>query len=107
MDRICGGHLSRTGRPFSEDLPLIVQLGSVAAFWTYASVLVIGAPIYFFLRSRGLTSFWLAPLVGFFVGGAVATAMVGAQLASIVGGPPGALVGTVLWLIGRPDRQAR
>jgi hypothetical protein len=95
------------GQQFPQYLQVVVLVASLGAFYACAGVFIIGAPIYFFLRARKLTAFWIAPVVGFVVGGMVMSAMLGAKAALVVGGPLGALVGTVLWLIGRPDRQTQ
>src|SRR5262249_51178478 len=69
---------------------------------------------YLFLRARKLTAFWIAPTVGFIVGAATwcATfALFGLSLkfAHVLegGGLLGGVVGTILWLIARPDRQTQ
>jgi len=79
----------------------------IIAFNAYASTFIIGAPVYLFLRARGLTAFWIAPAIGFAVGILVTAPIFGMQLAATVVGPLGAAVGAVLWLIDRPDRRAQ
>lgn len=75
---------------------------SISALCTYIGVIVFGVPIYLFLRAYGLTAFWIAPVVGF-MAGALMLSIFGATPALMVGGPLGAVVGTILWLIARPD----
>jgi hypothetical protein len=81
---------------------------------SYAGTFLFGVPIYLFLRARKLTAFWIAPLVGFIVGATTwcATfALFGLSLkfahALEGGGLLGAVVGTILWLIARPDRKVQ
>ena len=120
------------------EVPSLYYFGLlIAAAVSYAAMLLVGAPIYMLLRSRGWSAFWLAPVVGMMSGVIIATALVmifplalksetlmsavarvangahggevfivGPGAAAVLVGPSmlGALVGTVLWLIGRPDR---
>jgi hypothetical protein len=88
----------------------------------YAGTLAFGIPAFLFLRARRWTAFWIAPVFGF-LGGALAwwifwsipwttgTLRVEpvwnlSSLREVLWpyGPLGALVGTLLWLIARPDR---
>ena len=48
----------------------------VALIVSYVGVLLVGAPVYMMLRSRGWSDFWLAPVVGLVAGVTVATALV-------------------------------
>jgi hypothetical protein len=89
-------------------------------------VAVFGTPVFLLLRASKLTTFWIAPLLGFAIG--VATWLIFVILFSLSLGngwsftsheladnsahlwaflPTGALgaaVGATLWLIARPDR---
>lgn len=101
----------------------------VAAITAYAGTFFFGLPAYLFLRARKWTSFWIAPVVGF-VGGSLAYCVfivvfavsLGNNLSSVMAGfanpsglrdllwpigPEGAVVGSLLWLIARPDRATR
>jgi hypothetical protein len=75
----------------------------------YIGTLVFGLPLYLLLRAYGHTDFWLAPIIGFIAGLAMMY-LVHSWLAVVplaIAGPSGAVVGALLWLIGRPDRQRR
>jgi hypothetical protein len=91
----------------------------------YVGTFVFGIPAYLLLRARKWTAFWLAPVLGF-MGGALAWWLFLAvpwtgssfrfepvwdlsRLRDVLWpyGPLGALVGTLLWLIARPDRAER
>lgn len=88
----------------------------------YVGTFLFGIPTYLFLRTRRWTAFWRAPVLGF-VGGGLAwwlfksVPMTGSTfhfnpdpslLRSVLWpfGPLGAVVGSLLWLIARPDRAA-
>jgi hypothetical protein len=94
----------------------------------YLGIILLGPPVYLALRALKLTAFWIAPLAGFAVGvGMLCLFLImlplnlGQNLATALasldygllkmavedGGPPGAAVGAILWLIARPDRQRR
>lgn len=94
----------------------------------YLGTILLGPPVYLALRALKLTAFWIAPLAGFAVGvGTLCLFLIwlplsfGQNLATALasldhgqfkaavefGGPPGAAVGALLWLIARPDRQPR
>jgi hypothetical protein len=98
----------------------------VATFTAYAGTVIFGVPAYLFLRARKWTSFWFAPVLGF-IGGVLAYCVfialfglsLGHSLSSVMAtfsnanglrdllwpiGPEGAVVGSLLWLIARPDR---
>jgi hypothetical protein len=101
-----------------------VGFGVVVA---YVGTFMLGMPIYIFLCARQLTAFWIAPIVGFAIGMVMwyvffflLALFLNATISSIVadsfdgrvflealriGGPAGAVVGIVLWLIARPDRR--
>jgi hypothetical protein len=98
---------------------------AVSAFVSYFGAFIFGVPTYLVLRSQQLTAFWIAPVAGFIAGVMmlfVFFALLGLSLgnwgsgpgpadpslssiALKVTGPLGALVGTILWLIARPDRR--
>jgi hypothetical protein len=101
----------------------------VATITAYAGTFFFGLPAYLFLRARKWTSFWFAPVVGF-IGGSLAYCLfivlfglsLGHSPSSVMAtfsnasglrdllwpiGPEGAVVGSLLWLIARPDRAAR
>ena len=83
---------------------LLAPIGLIVA---YAGTFVFGVPVYLFLRAHNVTSFWIAPVVGFLAGGVLMLVILGPEPAVDMGGPLGALVGTFLWLIARPDRRAK
>src|SRR5262245_18094011 len=115
-----------------EEPSLYWRVLIIAATVSYTGLILVGAPAYVGFRSVGWTAFWIAPLVGFVVGVIIAIGLIALFLAAarsgtlnyILGtnveissttdeGPPwalivpgviGAVVGTALWLIGRPDR---
>src|SRR5207253_493553 len=90
----------------------------------YIGVVVLGVPAYLFLRARGWTSFWVAPVLGFAVGAvmwlvfsaafalALDQGIAGVRsslsdpgtLSGVLwpGGIVGAAVGVAFWLIARP-----
>ena len=81
---------------------------------TYFGTLVFGVPLYCFLRERNITAFVLAPtsgavigafMMGFvwFLGGMFVFPTPAEFLA--FGGACGAVVGTLIWVIARPDRR--
>jgi hypothetical protein len=97
--------------PWLAEINLGLAL-AVSWFVGYVGAFALGLPIYRYLLARKLTAFWIAPLVGFVIGAIMwcATfALFGWTLnlpeALAGGGLVGALVGTILWLIARPDRQ--
>lgn len=121
-----------------REVPYLYWFGLlIAAAAAYAGAILVGAPAYVTLRLRGLTTFWLAPLIGSMAGVTMALALAvifplalesgiltslvqvfanGAHWGEVIIVKPnstealigpatlGALVGTVLWLVGRPDR---
>jgi len=85
----------------------------IATMVGYVGTLMIGLPLYLLLRNRNATAFLLAPVFGAVIG-AVAARLVwsvfGLDRPSDsfgFGGLTGAAVGTVLWLIARPDLLRR
>lgn len=94
---------------------------------SYSGVLIFGIPIYLLARTWNWTAFWIAPLVGFIVGGIIwftfgmllallldqGFAGVRAVLTNSSGlgdvlwpfGPVGAVVGMIFWIIARPDKR--
>jgi hypothetical protein len=96
--------------PPDAPLPELIKgagLGAaILAVGAYAGLFVLGAPIYFVLRACKHTAFWIAPVAGFIAGAMMFAPFFGA-MGIVLGGPPGALVATVFWLIARPDRQAQ
>src|SRR5262249_54959188 len=121
-----------------SEVPSLYWFGLlIAAVASYTGAIFVGAPAYVTLRLRGLTAFWLAPVVGSMAGMIIAMALAailpvalessilssiaqifanGARWGEVIIAQPnarealvgpamlGALVGTVLWLIGRPDQ---
>ena len=91
----------------------LVLVGSL--FIAYVGTFLLGLPIYRILVARKLTAFWLAPVVGSIVGTTVLLVFQAVTLSAPdiegvalkFGGSLGAVVGTIIWLIARPDRQAR
>jgi len=90
--------------PAPEWLTLVATFSGL---YTYAGIIVFGAPIYLVLRVFKLTELWIALVVGFVVGAGVVFSMFGALPALAIGGSLGAIVGVVFWLIDRPDRRAQ
>ena len=90
----------------------------VSGIAAYLGVL-LALPIYLYLQGRQEMTFLLAPIIGFTMG-VITTyvvyflcgyTLIGSLADSIVrrdafgfGGPSGAVVGAILWLIARPDR---
>jgi hypothetical protein len=95
---------------------LVAGSGGIA----YAGALVLGAPIYLFLRAQNATSFVIAPVVGLIVQkrvyarlDALCAIMTDVLSAGFItsgslqfGALIGAAVGAVFWLIDRPDCQS-
>jgi hypothetical protein len=101
----------------------------VATITAYAGTFFLGLPAYLFLRARKWTAFWIAPVLGFIAGSLAYCVFVvlfglslGSSLSSVMSdfsnvsglrdllwpiGPEGAAVGSLLWLIARPDRADR
>ncbi len=96
----------------------------ITTITAYTGALVFGLPTYLWLRRRKWTAFWLAPVAGFVVGGLTWCAIaalfgwspgnlsdVDSVLKNMTDlrevlwpfGPLGAVVGCLLWIIGRPD----
>jgi hypothetical protein len=100
-----------------------------ATITAYAGTFFFGLPAYLFLRARKWTAFWIAPVLGFIAGSLAYCVFVvllglsfGNSLSSVMAdfsnasglrdllspiGPEGAVVGSLLWLIARPDRATR
>ncbi len=98
----------------------------IAALVSYVGTFVIGVPAYLLLRSKGLTSIWIALGLGFVVGvtmsfvvggllplflgeGVHGLQMVVTSVRQTVGflmipGALGVLVGATIWLMARSDR---
>jgi Zn-dependent protease with chaperone function len=109
-------------RPSLADLDTGLAL-VVSMLAAYIGIFVIGLPIYLYLQTRGAMAFWLAPIIGFMIGVVMTYALyffvalsVGYHVVSPAepvtlqdafgfGGPSGAVVGAILWLIARPDRR--
>jgi hypothetical protein len=95
----------------------------ISILTAYAGALLFGLPAYLWLRRRKWTAFWVAPVAGFVVGGLTWCAIVAlfgsrgnlSDVDSVLRnvkdlrevlwpfGPLGAVVGSLLWIIGRPD----
>jgi hypothetical protein len=96
---------------------ILVLIVTVVALITYGGVILLGIPAYVLLRSFGLTAFWIAPVTGFIVGAItdwmaivffLPPAFADHLLREMaLGSLYGAVVGTFLWLIARPDRQSQ
>ncbi|WP_156751148.1 hypothetical protein [Mesorhizobium sp. AA23] len=100
----------------------------ITALVSCAGTLALGMPAYFFLRARGLTTFWIAGIIGFVIGafmwlvfsvlfplsldqGLPGVRFALTDLRSLKGvlwpgGVLGAIVGSLFWVIARPDRQS-
>jgi hypothetical protein len=92
----------------------------------YAGTFLLGIPAYLFLRARKWTAFWIAPILGFLAASLAyivfialfglslgnSPSTVASEFSNVSGlrdilwpfGPVGAVVGSLLWLIARPDR---
>ena len=103
---------------------MVALMFSVAI--AHGGTFILGVPIYLLMRARNWTSFWIAPLLGFFAAGfmwlgfAALLALLLDQGMSGVRvvltnphglsdvmwpfGPLGAIVGMAFWLIARPDK---
>jgi MFS-type transporter involved in bile tolerance (Atg22 family) len=82
---------------------------AVSAIVAYGGTLVLGAPLYLFLREH-VTAFAIAPAVGFIAGALVMCVLVGRNVSADAlgfGGLSGAAVGAIFWLIARPDRRTQ
>jgi hypothetical protein len=100
----------------------------VGAVFAYGGVLLLGTPAFLILRAHKLTAFWIAPVLGFFVGVitcSVFLVFLGLSLGNSLPfslhelaanpvswssgffptGALGAIVGATLWLIARPNRN--
>jgi hypothetical protein len=79
-----------------------------SAFVAYVGTLVLGVPLYLFLRAQNVTAFVVALAFGLIAGVIVMYVLVGQHMSSgnlRFGGLSGAAVGAILWLIARPDRR--
>jgi hypothetical protein len=95
----------------------LMFLAGITALITYGGVISLGIPAYLLLRSLGLTAFWIAPVTGFIVGAITDWVAIVYFLPSALAnrllremafaGVYGAVVGVILWLIARPDRQTQ
>lgn len=92
---------------------VIAYIAPIVLALAYSGTIVFGLPLYLLLRAFRLTAFWLAPVAGIVVGFAVMFLFllgIGTKGLEAVteaiqhGGPPGAAVGALFWLIARPDR---
>lgn len=73
----------------------------------YVVTLVVGVPLFLILRRLKLTEFWLAPAVGGVLPWIAILIFVGPMQVSVIllAALCGATVGTILWVIARPDRD--
>ena len=101
----------------------VLMVGFLSIWVAYGGTLIVGIPLYLFLRARKWTYLWVAATLGFLVGIMAWTASFailsfdatlsnlrealasGKGLSDLVwpGGSLGFLVGVILWLIARPD----
>ncbi len=125
--------LSATGKAFDGSSQVIsietYEVATIAAIVGYSGALLLGLPVFLLLRSRRMTAFYMAPLAGFLIA-ILAMELFGFALSIVLGAtlerallsvlePPyslysltlsvkpglvGALVGSTLWLICRPDQ---
>jgi hypothetical protein len=98
------------GAPLFHPDGYVALFAGIATAVAYFGTMLFGLPLFAFFVGRGRTEFWIAIICGFAVG-AIAMGLVWAILGFavpagmlIIGGLSGAAVGTVLWLITRPDR---
>ena len=102
--------------PVGPALAGLFLFASLFASYAYLGTFLLGLPLYLLARARGWTAIWTAALGGFIAGALLIFATLtsgkpfgpaittgGTMLALVLGGPAGAAVGTVLWLIARPD----
>ena len=115
--------------PYPEQRYWIYITTVISAIFGYGGVLTLGLPAFAVLRGRKHTAFWIAPVLGFGIGavtGVVFFVLFGLSLgnsftfvwhelvAKSVNWPSpllqtcalGAVVGTTLWLIARPDCES-
>ena len=104
--------------------PAAVAIASfIASCVAYAGSLIVGIPLYLFLRARKWTYLWVAAALGYLVGVIAWTTLFailsfddtlsslqellrnGKGLSDLIwpGGPLGFAVGVIMWLIARPD----
>ena len=97
-----------------EDPELLLQDSKMLTFYVgmtgsaaYVITLLVGVPLFLILRRLKLTEFWVAPAVGGVLPWIAILIFVGPMPASTVmlAALCGATVGTILWLIARPDRD--
>jgi hypothetical protein len=110
------GWVARLDGASRDESALIVTISLIVS---YLATFLIGLPLYLLLRAYRLTSFWLAPVVGGIVGGILNITVVSKMIFNfdfniatlpgsfLIGALEGASVGTILWLIARPDRVSR
>lgn len=92
---------------------MVAAIAFYSLAFSYLGTLLFGVPIYLLLRAYKLTEFWLAPVAGFVAGFAMIYLVTWTFGSGAEGNRPGfaaglcgAVVGTLLWLIARPDRQS-
>lgn len=132
MDRTLRNFLAVTLAPLVVPVVLSFVLSSIdygggattvvffsSLFLAYLGMIALGLPVFLFCKRRGLTSAWMAALMGFLIGGIVCLlfftafgVMLGLNpslsrsivIQWMVGmASLGAVVGLVFWLIARPD----
>ena len=101
----------------------VMIVGFVTTCVAYGGSLIVGIPLYVFLRARNWTYLWVAAALGYLAGVITWTALFaflsfddtfsslqelfhnGKGLSEFVwpGGPLGLAVGVIMWLIARPD----
>jgi uncharacterized oligopeptide transporter (OPT) family protein len=97
-----------------EDPTHLLQNPDVFAFYggmtgaaAYVVTLLVGVPLFLILRKAKLTEFWVAPVVGGLLPWIAGLIFFGPMPASLIAQAvlSGAAVGTILWVIARPDRD--
>lgn len=79
---------------------------SVTGTFGYLAAVVLGIPVYWLLRWRGLTSSWITAASGALIAMATGYAMWGAfMLLFGITGALGTIAGLTFWSIARPDRR--
>jgi len=120
---LVAAYFSMGGLLKSSDYGVIVFTSSLISF---GAVAFLGVPAFLFLRARKWTAFWIAPLAGFVVAVVawwvfllVFAMLLASRLSALFEldrgmlqevlwpvGSIGAVVGILVWLIARPDRNS-
>ncbi len=127
--RIAGLKVGRTGTAFvaapaiaaaaalvgsfalDHDTFAALIIAGVTGTFGYVAAVVLGIPVYWFLRWQSLTSVWITTMAGALIAMATGYFMWGTELGYDVGGlfaitgALGIIAGLAFWVIARPDVQ--